>query len=261
MINGQRKIAVILAFILMAAGIWFWTGPEQRSPASIEDKPSQSAPEMKRPREPAKGKADDVRTIAADAPLKDWNQARDPFTGKVRTYSGGKIELPGQTETEKAGHFVREYARILFGVTPEDLAFEKASRAARLKVVYQQMAGGYPVFGSTLALLFENGELQRVQNDLQSEAGLPPKPEVDFGAVFEAYRRRPGAGLRAQAAVTKTVLVEDPALSPRLVLYPADRGLVFVYQFHVDESPGGRAMVLYDPSGNRVVKKTALRIE
>jgi hypothetical protein len=56
-------------------------------------------------------------------------------------------------------------------------------------------------------------------------------------------------------------LVADPGLSPRLVLYPADGRLIFVYQFHVDETPGGRAMVLYDPAGGRVVKKTPLHIQ
>lgn len=213
----------------------------------------------------AKNSAPPSRSIAATSPLKDWAQTRDPFTGKVRTYSGGKLELNGKEELEKADTFVKSFSQEIFGVLPRDLVYAKSSRAARLKVTYQQMLAGYPVYGSTLALLFEDGELRRVQNDLQSQPSLPVKMDWKFEDALEAYRQKPNGGLRQQAVIEKVELAKDPALIPRLILYPGNRGLIFVYQFYVVEEMRGRAparaMVLFDPLGLRVVQKTNMHIE
>ncbi len=259
---------IFIGVIALFTGALLWWMTDRPSADSQRPTGSHNA-NIESPRKPkvdnAKNTIPPSRSVAATSPLKYWAQARDPFTGRVRTYSGGKLELNGKEELEKADNFVKSFSREIFDVPAGDLVFAKSSKAARTKVTYQQMLAGYPVYGSTLALLFEDGELRRVQNDLQSEPRLPVKTEWKFEDVFEAYRRKPNGGLRQQTVIEKVELAKDPALIPRLILYPASQGLIFVYQFYVDEESPGRAparsMVLFDPSGSRVVQKTNMHID
>jgi hypothetical protein len=273
--KSKRRFLMVGVCALLGGALVWWLNDrpatESRSFLDSEVKKSTSSP-IENVDVPEVNEADrknkiarPSRSVAATLVFKDWEQVRDPFTGQVRTYSGGKFELNGKEELEKAENFVKSYAEEIFGVAPSDLVFAKSSKAARLKVTYQQMFGGYPVYGSTLALLFEDGELRRVQNDLQSQPQLPVKTNWKFEDVLEAYRQKPNGGLREQSVIEKVALANDPALTPRLILYPSGQGLIFVYQFYVDEEFRGRAparaMVLFDPSGLRVIQKTSMHIE
>lgn len=272
--SNRRFLMIGVCALLGGALVWWLNdrpGTESRFQPNSEAKKSTSSstgnvdvPEVKEA-DRKFNTAQPSRSVAATLVFKDWEQVRDPFSGQVRTYSGGKLELNGKEELEKAENFVKSYAEEIFGVAPSDLAFAKSSKAARLKVTYQQMLAGYPVYGSTLALLFEDGELRRVQNDLQSQPQLPVRSDWKFEDVLEAYRQRPNGGLREQSVIEQVALANDPALIPRLILYPSGQGLIFVYQFYVDEEfrdrAPARAMVLFDPFDLRVVQKTSMHIE
>lgn len=229
----------------------------ERAPASAQTSPVVK-PKEKRAKKEAAGIA-----AAKAGPLAEWQADNHPSNGTVRTYFGGKIDLPGASVNEKAESFVRLYSKELFGIPEKDLLFERSSRAARTKVTYRQTVGGYPLYGSTLSLLFEGDDLQRVQNDLQPAPRLPAAAPKSFEKAFESYKANPSDFHGGAVTLEKIELASEPGLEPRLMLYPGATGLAYVYQFYVDEKPerqpASRAMILFDPDGGNVVKKINVR--
>jgi hypothetical protein len=188
-----------------------------------------------------------------------WTVAKDPFTGRIRTLNGGGFHLEGESEIQKAEAFKESYASSLFSVPSSDLQTMTLIKTDRTKIMYQQAYGGYPVYGATLGLIFENQELARVQSDLvQISKPNMQVPAFSSDDAFALYKSN-------LSGDTKSSVVSDAANQPQLLLFPSSNGsAVFVYHFYVDSpSVGGsieRFEVIVDAENQRVIRKHSTHI-
>ena len=190
-----------------------------------------------------------------------WDVRHDDVTRSIRTLALGRRamsvrdgssanEADGNNARKAADQFVAEFSQPLFGVAKDQLLFTETVVSDRTRVTYRQVVAGTEVYGATLNLFYEDGELTRVQNDLSSLRIASAKPAAGLSQAFDAYRR-------LDVSVTSEL---NTATSSRVVLYPSSRSLVYAYEFSVREvSPGSgeasASRVLYNTEDGTLIRR------
>lgn len=180
-----------------------------------------------------------------------WNVRLSGPNDKIKTlsagtYSGEKPEgFEGSTDAGLAQAFVNEYSESLFGVEPADLQKTKEEVTDRTKIVYTQVVDGTPVFGGTLTTFIENGELNRVQNDLSALS--PSLPSAPSFSVNQAI-----ADLNAKGILSLKLVGTSPV---KTVLYPSATALVYALDFIATNSSKNETLrVIYDIENRALIK-------
>ena len=276
-------IRSLLITAIVAAGLYLiWPDPPDSKPSAmaipaaeadekINEATNPEAQTKKQEKRTLQGQdTDDVasRTGALNrleiASQKSWMPVVDLNTRRLKTLKGGVLDLAPTTPREKSDEFIRDYAADLFGVDPKDLSFERAIKTDRVKVVYQQIIGGVRVFTGTLALVYDEGLLMRVQSDLSA---LPVEAEAALLSIAEAEKlvQTYGAQILNGGGNQVTLVASGPGLKTELVYFPSAKNLVLAYQMIVDvwtdAKHSQRMKVLVNAHDGAFIQSRNLRID
>lgn len=241
------------------------------SEAAAGNSPSQaSATPLPAPGGPKNEKRDQALAHLQDDSKLKWQPVHDPETGGLRTLEGGSLEAPSAggeaVLVQNAQAFVERYASDLFGVTPENLHFDKIVELDRSKVIFEQHLDGRRVLGATLALIYEGGALVRVQNDLAPETlPRPSGREVALEQAIDFVTINGGEKIAASAEKLAGVVRPVASIKPELVYFPRGEKLISAYTIYVDRFNSAnervdRARVLVDAVSPRILRTDRMTI-
>lgn len=192
---------------------------------------------------------------------KRWNIETDVFSGKVRTLTGGMLKNSGPPN-EKRPEFIQQYSQSIFGVNPDKLVHKKSVLADRQVMVYQQTEFDIPIYGATLTLFYDDGNLVRVQSNLIETSGTPNLPQalVSRAQAFENLKTREQTLSRYLASKETTIfaLGRPSESSPAYYLYRApNQKVILVHNLNITETIAGHNVekqALVDANTGRVVQ-------
>ncbi len=205
--------------------------------------PSQQAPPPGSPRSPGSVQNTDQRDQAIarlqDESQQKWKPVFDAQSGRLRTLESGRFEVPVNDGSaglvDIAQKFLQTHSLGLFGVAPEGLRFDKIVDSERSKVVFEQYVDGRRVLGASLALVFENGALVRVQSDLVSDSVKRPSGVLIPLEQALSWVEVHGTDKFASQNESINQQVKPIAeIKPELVYLPHDQQLIVAYAIYAD---------------------------
>lgn len=198
------------------------------------------------------------------ASQKSWTPIYDLSTKRLKTLKDGVLDLEPITPREKSDEFIRQFSSELFGVDPKNLSYDRAVKTDRVKVIYQQNIGGIRVFSGTLALVYDDNNLMRIQNDLSA---LPVEPSASVMTVADAERHVQALGgenIKGPPGKV-TLVVSDLNLKTELVYFPSGSKMVLAYQMIVDvwkdSKSNERMKVLVSAHDGSFIQSRSLRVD
>lgn len=244
----MKKFLLVLLVLALGAGFAWWRrgSLSQKTSAPM----AQATPTSAAGKESA-GRLPAARTpVAEPGPLqqrdaslrelntrseKPWQATIDPQSSRVRTLAQGSLAIANRAPEKAALEFVETYATSLFGVSPKTLGAPSVLTTDRVKVLFPQLAGDIPILGATLALIYENGSLTRVMNDLVpcGECTLSGSPALDDSV-----------GQRLALAAAGAPPGMAPPKLDRTVAFASQKELIPTYVYHVQ--PKGTAGPHYE---------------
>lgn len=198
------------------------------------------------------------------ASQKSWTPVFDPATQRLKTLKDGVLDLEPITPQDKSKEFIRQYSSELFGVDPKNLSYERSVKTDRVKVIYQQVIDGIRVFSGTLALVYDDNNLMRVQNDLSA---LPVEAGASVMTVAEAEKhvQTLGGEILKDPAGKVSLVVSDLNVKTELVYYPTGTKMVLAYQMIVDvwkdNKTSERMKVLVSAKDGSFIQSRPLRVD
>ncbi len=182
---------------------------------------------------------------------KAWDFKRDDFKQTIRTLKNGQLATDSLQPRDAGDAFVKFYAKGLFGVDPARVKFDREEVTDRTRLIYNEVVDGTPVYGASLSLFFENGQLTRVQNDLAQGELDPSSKSVPVQQAFDSYETLRGGG---------DIALQSNAAN-RTVLYANGRTLIYAYELVTKEEGGKGFHVLYDQSNQFVIQRRPSAIQ
>jgi hypothetical protein len=230
-----------------------------KAPApEAERKPAAAAPAAAAKAQPLYAPAESGLAAFQKASEKPWTPAYGG-NGRLRTLSGGRIKLPGQSAREMADSFLQTYAQSLLGAQPNQLHYSQTINTDREKVIYDETVDGVRVYQGSLSLIFENGELIRVQDDFKPADSV----ESDHVAIADVKNFvENGQNLLTPAPPGHATMIDSPA--PELVYVETQGKLQPAYIVYVDVQGGegrDRLRVLVDARSPRIISSHSVLIK
>jgi len=188
---------------------------------------------------------------------KPWHPVFDSRSGRLRTLEMGRLEIAANDASaglvDIAQKFLGTHSAGLFGVASEGLRFDRIVESERSKVIFEQYVDGRRVLGATLALVFENGALVRIQSDLVTDAvGRPTGTVIP---VEQALSWIEAHGIQQVKPIAE--------IKPELVYLPHDQQLIVAYAIYADRFNSAamridRVRILVDALSPHIIKTSRM---
>jgi hypothetical protein len=197
-----------------------------------------------------------------------WRPIFDSRSGRLRTLELGRLEVPVNDGSaglvDIAQKFLAAHSIGLFGVNAKGLRFDKLVESERSKVVFEQYIDGRRVLGATLALVFENSALVRVQSDLVTDAvGRPTGTVIPLEQALSWIEIHGTDKFAAQGVSGNQVVKAIAEIKPELVYLPHDQQLIVAYAIYADRfneefTRIDRVRILVDALSPHIIKTSRM---
>lgn len=265
----MKRIMILLLVLAVGAFYFLWQRKASDQPFS---QPTAQAKKEKPPAAAARGPsslppAAGVPVTEAHAVLanlqrestEQWQIERSNDFGAPRTIVSGAWTVNGNDAKEMAAEFVNKFSQGLFSVAPHQLELHREVVTDRTKIIYLEVIDGRKVFGASLGLIFDNGKLVRIQNDL-TPANLP---RVETKVTF-AQAKAQMEKMRNFKTGSGAIVLNGGEVSPEMVYYLHQGKLITAFHMFI-ETPtptGSRRMeVLLDGDHQHLILARDVQIQ
>jgi hypothetical protein len=197
----------------------------------------------------------------------NWQMTREKFSGRLKTLEDGRWTLsPSAKDTnaivENSRAFIEKYSQDLFGVPASALRFDQVVETDRSKVIFHEYIGNLRVLSGSLALVYDDGVLVRVQNDLTPATGSEKShPVLDASQALSWLETNGTEKFLQDKIQTLSLANSQNLISPpiELLYFPDGEKLVLAYSLLIDRfaSDGtriDRVRVILDAESPHIIR-------